>query len=73
MIRSSEKTGTPADKTSNIYRLGKTEHCKLLHRAITTTYKKADRKTSDDINKAGIRFAKDAKVIDKMEINTRND
>ena len=30
-------------------------------------------KTSDDINKAGIRFGKDAKVIDKMEINTRND
>ena len=37
-ITKSKKTLTAADKTSNMYRLTKEEHDKLLHNAVTTTY-----------------------------------
>ena len=71
MTNASSKTLTPADKTSNMYRLEKCEYDKLLHSAITTAYKKANNNLSNKINKAGKRFAKDAKVLDKIEINAK--
>ena len=40
LIKSSTKTMTPADKTSNMYSLTKEEYNKLLDNAITKTYKK---------------------------------
>ena len=73
MISSTGKTVTPADKTSNMYRLEKGEYEKLLHDSITTTYKKASSKLESKINTAGKKFAKDAKILDKMEINAKND
>ena len=73
MISTSEKTVTPADKTSNMYRLEKGEYEKLLHDSITTTYKKASPKLEKKINTAGKKFAKDAKILDKLEINAKND
>ena len=71
-IKRSQKTVTPADKTSNMYRLTKEEYSKLLNNAITATYKKTSRKTEDRINNAGKKFAKQANVADKMEINARS-
>ena len=44
LIQQSNKTLTPADKTSNMYRLTKEEYNKLCRNAITSTYKKANRK-----------------------------
>ena len=43
-IRKSNKTLTPADKTSNYYRLSKEEYNTLKHNAITNTYKKGSEK-----------------------------
>ena len=68
-IRSSTKTFTPADKTSNMYNLSKEEYNKLLHNAITSTYKKTSSNMKEDINKTGMKIAKDKKVLNKMEIN----
>ena len=39
-IKSSNKTLTPADKTSNMYKLTKDEYNHLLENAVTATYKK---------------------------------
>ena len=39
-----------ADKTSNMYRLTKEEHNKLLWNVITSKYKKANTKIKDEIN-----------------------
>ena len=39
-IRSSKKTLTAADKTSNMYRLSKEEYSNLLQNSITSKYKK---------------------------------
>ena len=72
-ISSSKKTVTPADKTSNMYRLEKGEYEKLLHDSITTTYKKASTKLEKRINTAGKKFAKDKNLLDKMEINAKNE
>ena len=39
-MQQSGKTLTPADKTSNIYRLTKKEYNKMRADAVTSTYKK---------------------------------
>ena len=44
-IRNSEKTLTPADKTSNMYRLTKDEYNDLRTSAVTSKYKKASKKS----------------------------
>ena len=72
-IATSQKTVTQADKTTNMYRLEKDEYQKLLCDSITTTYKKASPKLEHRINTAGKKFAKDKNVLEKMEINAKND
>ena len=72
-IQRSTKTVTPADKTSNMYRLTKEEYNKLLNDSITATYKKASAKKEERINTGGKKYAKDAKVADKMEVNAKKD
>ena len=54
-VRSSKKTLTFADKTSNMYRLEKEEYRHLLQNAVTTTYKKSDKETERRINLEGIK------------------
>ena len=68
-ITKSKKTLTAADKTTNMYRLTKEEHDKLVYNAITTTYKKAPDGIKETIDKEGIGIAKKAGVLDRMEIN----
>ena len=68
-IRSSKKTFTAADKTSNMYNLSKEEYSNLLQNAITSKYKKTDKHTATNINKEGIKHAKEAIIIDRIEIN----
>ena len=53
LIHNSKKTMTFADKTSNMYRLTKEEHKKLLRKAITSKYEKTNTKIEDKINKKG--------------------
>ena len=68
-VQTSKKTLTPADKTSNMYRLHKNDYQNLLRNAITTSYKKANKNIGTKINKEGIKFAKQANILDKIEIN----
>ena len=68
-FKSSNKTLTPADKTSNMYELDKTQYDRLLQNAITATYKKTDNRLIHKINNSGKRFAKDVNILDKIEIN----
>ena len=68
-VRSSKKTMTFADKTSNMYRLEKEEYHRLLQNAVTTTYKKSNKETERKINCEGIKYAKEADILDKVELN----
>ena len=68
-VRSSKKTLTFADKTSNMYRLEKEEYRHLLQNAVTTTYKKSNKETERRINCEGIKYAKEANILDKVEVN----
>ena len=68
-IRSSKKKLTAADKTSNMYRLSKDQYSNVLQNAITSKYKKTDKGTATNINKEGIKHAREVNVIDKIEIN----
>ena len=64
-----KKTLTAADKTSNMYGLTKAEHDKLVNDAVTATYKKAPQNIKGKIDKERIKYAKEAKVLDKMLVN----
>ena len=68
-MQKSKKTLTSADKTSNMYRLNKNDYQNLLKNAITLTYKKANENIGTIINKEGINFAKQADILDKVEMN----
>ena len=68
-VRSSKKTMTFADKTSIMYRLEKEEYHHLLQNAVTTTYKKFNKETERKINCEGIKYAKEANILDKVELN----
>ena len=68
-VQTSNKTLTPADKTSNMCRLNKNDYQNLLRNAIKTRYKKVNKSIGRKINKEGIKFAKQADILDKTEIN----
>ena len=63
-ICKSDKTLTPADKTSNMYRLTKEQYNQLKHSTITSTYKKASIKIKEKVDKSGITSTKDAGILD---------
>ena len=65
----SDKTLTPADKTSNMYHLTKEQYNQLKRSAITLTYKKASIKIKEKVDKGGIKFGKDAGIVDRMQVN----
>ena len=69
-IRSSKKTLTAADKTSNMYRLSKDEYSNLFQNAITSKYKKTDKCTATNINKEGIKHTREVNVINRIKINS---
>ena len=50
-VQTSKKAVTPADKTSNMYKLNKNEYQNLLRNAITRTCKKANESIGTKINK----------------------
>ena len=55
---------TAADKTSNMYRFTEEEHDKLLHNAVTATYKKSPEGIRENIDKEGMGVVKKAGVLD---------
>ena len=52
-----------------MYRLSKDEYSNLLQNAIASKYKKTDKRTAANINKEGIKHAREVNVIDRIEIN----
>ena len=68
-VQTTNKTLTTSDETSNVYRLNKDDYQNLLRNAIPTTSKKANRSIGTKINKEGIKFTKQADILDKIEIN----
>ena len=71
-MRDSNKTLTPADKTTNLYRLSKEQYNQLKTNAITTTYKKGSAKLKDKVDKAGAKYARKAGVLDQIQTNGTN-
>ena len=69
LLLKSNKTLTPADKISNMYKLTKDEYNHLLDNAVTATYKKAMKGIKDIIDEEGIKFTKWADIFDTIEIN----
>ena len=53
-IKDSNKTLTPADKTSNMYRLSKEEYRQQRTNAVTAKYKKASNKIKENVDKTGL-------------------
>ena len=68
-VHSLKKTLTFEDKTSNMYRLKKEEYRRILPNAVTITYKKFNKETERRINWKGVKYAKEAKLLDKVEVN----
>ena len=68
-VQTSKKALTPAGKIFNMYRLHNKGYQNLLRNAITTSYKKENKSIGTKINKGGIKFAKQANMLDKIEIN----
>ena len=52
-----------------MYRISKEEYSKSFQNAITSKYKKADKHTATNISKKGIKHAREASIIDRIEIN----
>ena len=68
-VQTSKKTLTPGGKTSNMYRLHENDHQNLLRNPITTSYKKANTYIGTKITEEGMEFAKQANILDKIEIH----
>ena len=52
-----------------MYRLSKEKYSNLLENAITSKYKKTDKHTATNINKDGIKHAKEASITSRIKIN----
>ena len=69
LIHNSKKTMTFSDKNSNMYRLTKEEHSKLLRNAITSKYKKTNKIIKDKINKKSNEILKNKETLHRLDIN----
>ena len=66
-INKSDSIFIPADKTNNIYEIGKDSYNKLLHDNISRSYKKADEKIERDINIEAKRVSEPLRLDDRVE------
>ena len=72
-IKSSKKMLTPADKTSNFYKLNKWKYEQLLHNSITKTYKKAKANITKTINEQGKKIANTKIILDRIQVNGKEE
>lgn len=70
-INKSTKSFIPADKTTNFYKLDKTQHDNLLRNNITTTYKKANTSAYTTINLEAQAIAAKLKIEDRTETTAK--
>ena len=74
LIQQSSKTLTPANKTSNMYRITKEEYNKMRRNAITSTYKKTNENIKKTINEKGKEIVNKSlnNIIDRTDINAES-
>ena len=72
-ISSSSKIFTPADKTSNLYKLDKEDYNRFVNNAVTSNYKKVNKNIAKVVNNQGKAFAKKKNIINRLQINGTND
>ena len=72
-IKNTPSTLTFADKTTNMYKLTKEEHNKLLTDAVTSTYKKAEANVESKIMSEGKELVKNKNVYNRMLTNGKNE
>ena len=65
-MQESGKTLTPADKTTNMYRLSPEIYSRFKHNAVTSTYKKASTKIKDNVEKSSVKLVKKYGVLERM-------
>ena len=72
LIKSSDKTVTFADKTTNLYRLTKAEYDHMINNAITSKYKKTSNNIKKQISIDGKKILRNREVLNQLEINGEN-
>ena len=70
-IKSSRKTLTPADKTSNFYKITKEKYEQLLHNSITRTHKKVNSNITKTINEQGKKIANKKTSLTESKLTQR--
>ena len=72
-IKSSRKMLTPADKTSNFYKITKEKYEHLLHNSISKTYEKANSNITKTINEQGKKIANKNNMFDRIPVNGKEE
>ena len=74
IVKQSNNVLITADKTSNLHKLSKEEHGKLLKNAVTSTYKKASENIKKIINKKArqVMVKRDINPLNRMDINSES-
>ena len=72
-IRGSEDIFVPADKTRNVYQMGKMQYERLLHENITKHYKAAEEDEYDRINREARAIASELNIADRMDAMARRE
>ena len=72
-IKRSNTLLIPADKTTNMYKIKTEKYKKLLRDNITSSYKKVDQNTVDEINQEAKDIANKLKIADRVETLNEND
>ena len=70
-IKSSRKTLTPADKTSNFYKITKEKYEQVHHNSITRTHKKANSNITKTINEQGKKIANKKTSLTESKLTQR--
>ena len=70
-IKGSEDIIVPADKTKNVYRMGKAQYERLLQENITKHYKSAEGDAYDTINKEAQVIANKLDIAGRMDVMAR--
>ena len=70
-IKGSQDIFVPADKTKNVYRMGKAQYERLLQENITKHYKSAEEDTYDRINQEAWIIANKLDIANRMDVMAR--
>ena len=70
-IRESQDIFVPADKTKNVYRMGRVQYERLLQENITRHYKTAEEDAYDRINEETRIIANRLDIADRMDVMGR--